>query len=100
MQIPDKNLCMLLALDIREMELIAIDGKIWKLSHNENPDVFSAALCSLGCLGVISTVTLQCVRKFSLQQDETILTFPMALTCMDQMKKKNEFFKLLWYPHV
>lgn len=50
----------ILATQIIEMRLIIGSGKVLTLSREENPDIFAAALCGLGCLGIISTVTIQC----------------------------------------
>jgi L-gulonolactone oxidase len=85
---------------VLEMELITMTGEVLTLSRKQDPEIFLAALCGLGSIGIISTVTLQCVKKFNLLLEEKIMTFGMALTSMSQMKKQSEFFKILWYPHL
>ena len=51
------------------------DGTILECSESSNVDVFQAARVHLGCLGVILTVTLQCVPQFHLQET----SFPSTL---------------------
>ena len=53
-----------------ELELITAAGEVLRCSHDQNPDVFAAARCGLGALGLISTVTLQCEPAFCLKSVE------------------------------
>src|ERR1700761_657687 len=64
-----------IATQVVGLELVLADGSVVSCSAEENPDLFSAARVSVGALGVLSTVTLQCVPAFTLAADER----PMAL---------------------
>ena len=44
------------------------NGKIMHCSRSQNKDIFLAALCSLGAVGIILTVTWQCEQAFRLLQ--------------------------------
>lgn len=57
------------------LTLMMADGTILECSESSNAEVFQAARVHLGCLGVILTVTLQCVPQFHLQET----TFPSTL---------------------
>lgn len=57
------------------MTLMTADGAVLECSESSNADVFQAARVHLGCLGVILTVTLQCVPQFHLQET----SFPSTL---------------------
>ena len=46
---------------VRALELVTADGSVLTCSATENPELFTAARVSLGTLGIIATVTLQCV---------------------------------------
>lgn len=48
------------------MELLVATGEVLKISRSENEDIFLAAALSLGSLGIILTVTLQCEPAFRL----------------------------------
>jgi len=50
-----------------EIELVTADGTIHILSAKKDPEAFSAAGVSLGCLGVIYAATLQCEPLFYLK---------------------------------
>lgn len=58
-----------------ELTLLTPDGTVLVCSESSNAEVFQAARVHLGCLGVILTVTLQCVPQFHLQET----TFPSTL---------------------
>lgn len=57
------------------LTLLTADGTVLECSETSNADVFQAARVHLGCLGVILTVTLQCVPQFHLQE----ISFPSTL---------------------
>ena len=43
-------------------------GEIMHCSHHENKEIFLAALCNLGAVGIILSVTWQCQSAFRLHQ--------------------------------
>ena len=53
-------------LQVLELELITAAGDIITCSSTENTDLFRAAACSLGALGVITAVKFQCEPAFRL----------------------------------
>ena len=57
------------------LTLLTADGTILECSESSNAEVFQAARVHLGCLGVILTITLQCVPQFHLQET----SFPSTL---------------------
>jgi L-gulonolactone oxidase len=50
--------------------MLLASGEIQIYSQKKNPDLFPAVLCSLGCLGIILTATIQCEKAFRLEQIE------------------------------
>lgn len=50
------------------MELLTSDGQQRTLSKEKDVDIFLAAALSLGSLGIITKVTLQCEPAFRLQE--------------------------------
>ncbi|WP_328552705.1 MULTISPECIES: D-arabinono-1,4-lactone oxidase [unclassified Streptomyces] len=52
------------------LTLVTADGSVRSCGPDHEPDLFRAAVTSLGALGVISTVTLRCVPKFNLRVTE------------------------------
>lgn len=65
----------LLCCQVVALTLLTADGTILECSESSNAEVFRAVRVHLGCLGVILTVTLQCVPQFHLQET----SFPSTL---------------------
>jgi L-gulonolactone oxidase len=85
---------------VTELELITASGEVLRCSRDENPDVFAAARCGLGALGLISTVTLQCEPAFCLQSVERRENLASTLQDLDRLLQSNDHFKLWWFPHT
>jgi xylitol oxidase len=66
-----------LAKSVSALEFVAADGEVISLSREKDGDKFNGAVVSLGCLGVITKITLDLVPSFSMQQ-EVYLGLPMA----------------------
>ncbi|XP_038291277.1 L-gulonolactone oxidase isoform X3 [Canis lupus familiaris] len=89
----------ILATQVVALTLLTADGTILECSESSNADVFQAARVHLGCLGVVLTVTLQCVPQFHLQEISFPSTLEEVLNNLDGHLKKSEYFRFLWFPH-
>ncbi|ELK17487.1 L-gulonolactone oxidase [Pteropus alecto] len=78
----------ILATQVVALTLLTADGTILECSESSNAEVFQAVQVRLGCLGVILTITLQCVPQFHLQKT----SFPSTL------REVHEGF--LWLTYV
>jgi len=58
----------LVATMVVSLELMTANGEIMYCSRSQNKEIFLAALCSLGAVGIILTVTWQCEQAFRLLQ--------------------------------
>jgi L-gulonolactone oxidase len=83
-----------------ELELITASGDVMRCSREENADLFAAARCGLGVLGLISTVTLQCEPAFRLRSVERRADLAATLHDLDRLLESNDHFKLWWFPHT
>jgi D-arabinono-1,4-lactone oxidase len=69
-------------------------------------DLFEAAVCSMGLLGIVSTVTLQCVPRYNILGHETITDedqCPYALfgdgpEGLAGFFRSAEYARLMWWP--
>jgi FAD/FMN-containing dehydrogenase/limonene-1,2-epoxide hydrolase len=66
-------------------------------------ELFDGFACSLGLLGVVSTVTLQCIPRYDIQGSERICEVsaaPFDLFGEDfaQMLRATEYARLIWWP--
>ena len=81
------------------MSLVTADGSIVDCSASQNADVFNAARVGLGALGVVSTVTLQCVPSFVLRSVQTPRPLDEVLEEIDGLTGENDHFEFFWVPH-
>ncbi|KAG8122984.1 hypothetical protein E2320_018472 [Naja naja] len=85
--------------DVVAMTLLTASGEILECSETVNPEVFRAACVHLGCLGIILTITFQCVAEFYLQETTFPSTLKEVLDNLENHLKKSEYFRFLWFPH-
>jgi FAD-linked oxidoreductase len=88
-----------IATQVKAMSLVTADGSVIECDAEHEPDVFAAARVSLGALGVISTVTVQCVPAFTLRSVEEPRTLDEVLERFDEFVEGNDHFEFFWIPH-
>jgi L-gulono-1,4-lactone dehydrogenase len=89
-----------LATQIAGLRLISGTGEIIDCSPDREPELFSAARVGLGALGVVSTITLQCVPAFHLRAQEGPMRVDQVIEDLDQHIAENEHFEFFWVPHT
>lgn len=89
-----------LATHIIGLRLITGSGEILDLSADAEPALFSAARVSLGCLGIISQVTVQCEPAFNLHEYSQPMSFADAIAALPELVAAHEHTKLWWLPHT
>lgn len=82
------------------MTLISADGSILHCSPSENTEVFEAARCSLGALGIITRMTLQAEPDFKLEAIQKPYKFSDVLNDWDAVIHSAEHARVWWYPHT
>lgn len=85
---------------VRALTLIDGAGRRLRCSAEENPELFSPARVGLGALGVISTVTLQCVPAFGLLCVQRPEPVDRVLEQFDECCHDNDHFEFFWFPHT
>lgn len=88
-----------LATAVAGVELVTADGSVLQLSAEEDPEAFAAAKVSVGALGAISALTLQCVPAFNLRAVEEPLRLEQALEDFDALADGNDHFEFYWMPY-
>lgn len=76
--------------------MITADGKINNLSLASDADGFAAARVSLGALGIIYSVTLQCEPLFYLKSVDEIWDINTLILKYKELNEKNDFFQFSW----
>jgi len=89
-----------LATQVKALRLVLADGSAVDLSPTSDADGFKAAQVSLGALGVISTVTLQCVPAFTLHAVEGPGKLDEVLEAFEQNVAANDHYEFYWFPYT
>jgi L-gulonolactone oxidase len=88
-----------LATQVAALELVTADGSVVRCSPHERPDLFAAARVGLGALGILSTVTINCVPSFVLAAQEAPDRLDAVLERFDDEAEGNDHFEFYWFPH-
>ena len=88
-----------LATAVIGIELVTGDGTVRTLSATDDPDAFAAAKVSLGALGAVSTISLQCVPAFNLRAQEGPLPIDEVVGRFDELADDNDHFEFFWMPY-
>src|SRR5579862_7472439 len=88
-----------LATQVIGAELVTADGSVLTLSADDDREAFEAARVSIGALGAVSTLTLQCVPAFNLHAVEEPLRLEEALESFDELADGNDHMEFYWMPH-
>eukprot|EP00698_Gefionella_okellyi_P003384 TRINITY_DN1315_c0_g1_i1.p1 TRINITY_DN1315_c0_g1~~TRINITY_DN1315_c0_g1_i1.p1 ORF type:complete len:319 (-),score=35.12 TRINITY_DN1315_c0_g1_i1:552-1508(-) len=78
---------------VLEIELVCADGTVLKCSRANDPDVFSAVLCSFGTLGIIVTVTLQLVDNKLIRARQQVMPLPAVLAGLNDLLKQSQHMR-------
>ncbi len=81
------------------LKLVTASGDVVTCSAQENPDVFKAAQVSLGTLGIISTITFQCVPAYKLRYVADKESLRSCLANIDNYNAHNRNFEFYWFPY-
>jgi len=85
---------------VRALELVLADGSVVQCSATERPELFEAARVSMGALGVITKVTLQCVPLYALHAVDAPMPLDDVLDQVDDLVAGNDHFEFFWFPHT
>src|SRR5690606_22294355 len=62
--------------------------------------LFEAARLGLGALGVLATVTLECVPAFRLHAEESPSSLRETLDDIEELRSSIDHFEFYWFPHT
>ncbi|MEO0627797.1 MAG: D-arabinono-1,4-lactone oxidase [Bacteroidota bacterium] len=75
-------------------------GEVVSCSLSEHPDIFKAAQVSLGALGIITEVSLQCVPSYKLLIQNRKEKLSDVLSTIRERNEGNRNFEYYWFPHT
>ena len=85
---------------VRALTLVLADGSLLECSAEREAEVFRAARVSLGALGVVAEVTLQCVPAFTLRGVDTRAPLEEVLEHFEERVLANDHFEFFVFPHA
>lgn len=78
--------------------LVLASGEVREIS--EDDALMPAARVSLGVLGVLSEITLQCEPLYTLHLKERPMRDAQWLSQLDALQARHDFLRILWLPHT
>lgn len=90
----------ILATSVVSLELMTASGQVIYCSREKNKEIFLAALCGLGAVGIILSLTWQCEKAFNLQETTKPLMLEEMLENLESSLLASDHFKFHWYPHT
>ena len=88
-----------LATQVVGARMVTADGELLTVDDEQNADLLPAVALSLGALGVLVEVTLQCVPTFLLHADERREPLDDVLSTLDS-RVEADHFEFYWFPHT
>ena len=89
-----------IATQVRGLTLITADGAFLRIDADNNPELLPAAAVSLGALGIIVEVTLQCVPAFVLAAVDAPAPLDEVLERLPARAADADHFEFYWHPHT
>jgi len=89
-----------IATQVRGLTLVFGDGSVGRCSPTENSEIFAAARVGLGALGIITSVTVQCVDAFTLHALERPEPLAAVLGGWTDRIRSQDHFEFYWFPHT
>ena len=68
--------------------------------QDKDPDLFYLARVGLGCLGVVSELTIQCVPSHELLQHTQVMTRCQVHQQHKQLLQSNRHLRYMWLPYT
>lgn len=85
---------------IRAIRFVNGKGEMVSCSEDENQSLFKSAQVSLGTLGIITEITLQCVPAYKLALQNRKEPLAAVLSSFRQRCEENRNFEFYWFPYT
>ena len=80
--------------------LVTGTGEMLTVSETEHAELLPAVALGLGALGVLVTVTIQCVPRYLLHAVEAPAAFDEVLDGFEERNRAVDHFEFYWFPHT
>ncbi|MGK0740959.1 D-arabinono-1,4-lactone oxidase [Leucobacter sp. Z1108] len=75
-------------------------GEVLSVSETQHAELLPAIALGLGALGVLVTVTVQCVPRFLLRAVEAPVPLAEVLDAFEERNREVDHFEFYWFPHT
>ncbi|MGI8392884.1 D-arabinono-1,4-lactone oxidase [Leucobacter sp. W1038] len=75
-------------------------GEVLSVSETQHAELLPAIALGLGALGVVVTVTVQCVPRFLLRAVEAPVPLAEVLDAFEERNREVDHFEFYWFPHT
>lgn len=79
---------------VTSLSFVSGTGKLISVNASTNPELFKAALVSLGMIGVLTDVTFRCEEWFNLRENVSIRTLDYCLQNFDRLSSRSDHGKM------
>lgn len=90
----------ILATQVLALRLITPQGEVLDCSSQQNPEIFKAALVSLGVLGIIVQMTLQCASVYTLELKAAKAPLEEVINNYAEYNREYRNFEYYWFPNT
>ncbi|KAH8928982.1 L-gulonolactone/D-arabinono-1,4-lactone oxidase [Atractiella rhizophila] len=87
---------------VRSLTVVLADSNlsVIRCSATEEPDLFFASLCGLGCTSVIVEVEIEVEPAFNLCEELWEMPFSDFVENLEEILKSGEHARQFWFPHL
>ena len=85
---------------VEALTLATPTGELIECDRERNTEVFDAARCSLGALGVLTKLELGCVPSHRLHQRARFAPLEDVLDDVERLRSENRHLEILAFPHA
>jgi FAD-linked oxidoreductase len=89
-----------LAARVLALRIVTATGEVVEASAESDPDTYLAARVSLGALGIISSLTVQCVPLYTLHRHDAPRPLKETLDQLDELVDANDHFEFFVFPYT
>lgn len=89
-----------IAAQVAGVTLITAAGDILRIDEDDNPEMLPAVALSLGALGILVEVTLQCVPAFVLHAIDEPVALDELRESLDERVAASDHFEFYWFAHT
>lgn len=89
-----------IASQVAAFDVVVGDGRLLHCSPDENAELFDCGRVGLGALGIVTSVTFNCVDAFRLHAVEAPMRIDELRERFDELVAGNDHFEFFYVPHT